>query len=111
MALQVRELYIMVVNSDPVTHRLHDRFFPRGFIDIPPISECPEGVSVPARLFKRNCRKWWLWRQDHAPKPKDVDMADLSMRELREKAQEQGLTIKVGMSKADAVAMLKGETR
>jgi hypothetical protein len=110
MALQLTEQYVMVVNSDSKPKRLHDRFFPRGYIDIPPVSECPEGVSVPARLFKRNCIKYWLWRAGCEPKPNGAEPADaMTMAEIREAAAERGITIPFGTKKSEALELLKGD--
>jgi hypothetical protein len=107
MGLLIREMYVMAVNSDTKPHRIHHRLFPTGFMDIPPISECPGGVSLPAAVFKRNCNKDWLWRMGCEPKSKEVPIEDLSMRELRARAKALGISIKVGMTKAHAVELIK----
>lgn len=103
----------MCVNTDDVSRRLHDRSFPRGFIDIPPVAQCPEGVSLPAKLFRRNASKWWLWRADHpnAEKARVVlSGSKLSMKEIRALAAEKGLKIPVGMSKYEAIKLVEGQT-
>lgn len=113
MALQVMEQYIDVVNISPQTKRLKDRRFPKGFMDIPAYLDDATGVSIPARVYKRNCSTYWLVRLEQARQLKPVaepksEFGSLSMKELRALARARGLKVRVGMTKIEAIAMLRG---
>ena len=109
--LNKRPMYVDVENYSETVGRIYDPQLSNGFIEIQP----GERFGLPTTVFLRNLRsasRWMRRFEEAIPVPEEEpvladEFGGMKMSELRALARERGFTVKVGMSKQDAIGLLK----